>query len=115
MDRYEDFERSLDPHRADEQAAVAAEVAARLRDRGVAVTGAERPEDLADLLSAVERFEAAVEGHGGDLMVDDLRSPEPDDAHFVLPRRDHGEAVRAYLGPTDDATARPPPHPRHTE
>src|SRR3989449_8043913 len=26
-----------------------------------------------------ERFEAAVEGHGGDLMVDDLRSPEPDD------------------------------------
>src|SRR2546422_212379 len=47
MDRYEDFERSLDPHRADEQAAVAAEVAARLRDRGVTVTGAERPEDLA--------------------------------------------------------------------
>src|SRR5213592_4831410 len=80
MDRYEDFERTLDPHRADEQAAVAAEVAARLRDRGVTVTGAERPEDLADLLSAVERFEAAVEGHGGDLMVDDLRSPEPDAA-----------------------------------
>jgi len=25
MDRYEDFERTLDPHRADEQAAVAAE------------------------------------------------------------------------------------------
>src|SRR2546422_5681101 len=92
MDRYEDFERSLDPHRADEQAAVAAEVAARLRDRGVTVTGAERPEDLADLLSAVERFEAAVEGHGGDLMVDDLRSPEPDDAHFVVPRRDHGRS-----------------------
>ena len=115
MDRYEDFERSLDPHRADEQAAVAAEVAARLRDRGVAVTGAERPEDLADLLAAVERFEAAVEGHGGDLMVDDLRSPEPDDAHFVVPRRDHGEAVRAYIGRIDDATARLRRHPRHTD
>src|SRR2546426_2493250 len=99
MDRYEDFERTLDPHRADEQAAVAAEVAARLRDRGVTVTGAERPEDLADLLSAVERFEAAVEGHRGELMVDDFRSPHPDHAHFVSPRRHHGEAGRAHIGP----------------
>src|SRR3989475_5876860 len=115
MDRYEDFERSLDPHRADEQAAVAAEVAARLRDRGVTVTGAERPEDLADLLSAVERFEAAVEGHGGDLMVDDLRGPEPDDAHFLVPRRDPGEAVRVYIGRIDDATAQLRRHPRHTD
>src|SRR5437879_10434100 len=101
MHGYEDFERTIDPHRADEQAAVAAEVAARLRDRGVTVTGAERPEDLADLLSAVERFEAAVEGHGGDLMVDDLRSPEPDDAHFVVPRRDAGEAGAPYVRRTD--------------
>src|SRR3989442_15309753 len=114
MDRYEDFERSLDPHRADEQAAVAAEVAARLRDRGVAVTGAERPEDLADLLAAVERFEAAVEGHGGDLMVGDLRGPEPDDAHFVGPRRDHGEAGRAFNGRIDDAPAPLRGPPRHT-
>src|SRR2546427_9732515 len=114
MDRYEDFERTLDPHRADEQAAVAAEVAARLRDRGVTVTGAERPEDLADLLSAVERFEAAVEGHGGDLMVGDLRSPEPDDAHFVVPRRDHGEAGGAHLRRLHDPPAQPPRHPRHT-
>src|SRR5437867_11947208 len=105
MDRYEDFERTLDPHRADEQAAVAAEVAARLRDRGVTVTGAERPEDLADLLSAVARFEAALEGHGGVLMVHDLRRPEPDDAHLVVPRPDHVEAVRAYIGDIDGAIA----------
>src|SRR5437773_12384260 len=115
MDRYEDFERSLDPHRADEQAAVAAEVAARLRDRGVAVTGAERPEDLADLLSAVARLEAAVEGPGGDLMVDDLRRPEHADAHFVVPRRDHGEAVRDYIVRIDHPTAPLRRHRRDTD
>src|SRR2546422_5088234 len=67
---------ALDPDQDEEQARAAAEVAARLRQRGIALTGAERPDDLADLLSAVERFEAVVEAHGGDLMVDDLRSEE---------------------------------------
>src|SRR5437667_11391213 len=107
MDRYDE--------EAEQRSAAVVEVAARLRTRGITVTGAERPEELADLLSAVERFEAAVEGHGGDLMVDDLRSPEPDDAHFVVPRRDHGEAVRAYIGRIDDATAQLRRHPRHTD
>lgn len=96
----------------DERTGVAAEVADRLRRRGVAVTGAEGSDDLADLLSAVERFEAAVEAHGGDLMVDDLRSPQPDDRHFVLPRRNHGESVRAYIGRIDAATAGLRQHPR---
>src|SRR5207247_3632450 len=73
---------------AEERAAAVAEVAARLRSRGIALTGAEDPGDLADLLSAVERFEAAVEAHGGDLMVDDLKSSQPDDRHFVVPRRE---------------------------
>jgi hypothetical protein len=96
----------------DERTEVAAEVADRLRRRGVAVTGAEGSDDLADLLSAVERFEAAVEAHGGDLMVDDLKSPQPDDRHFVLPRRNHGESVRAYIGRIDAATAGLRQHPR---
>jgi hypothetical protein len=95
-----------------ERAAVAAEISERLRSRGVALTGAERPDDLADLLSAVERFEKAVEAHGGDLMVDDLKSPEPDDRHFVLPRRAHAEAIRAYVVRIDDATAGLRRHPR---
>ena len=111
MDDYEELERSLDPHRDEERAAAAAEVAARLRQRGIAVTGAERPDDLADLLSAVERFEAAVEAHGGDLMVDDLKSSQPDDRHFVLPRRGHGETIRTYIGRIDEATARLRRHP----
>lgn len=89
----------------DERAAAAAEVAARLRGRGVALTGAERPNELADLLSAVERFEVAVEAHGGDLMVDDLRSSKPDDPHFVLPRRARAEAIGKYIVRIDEATA----------
>jgi hypothetical protein len=95
-----------------ERAAVAAEISERLRSRGVAVTGGERPDDLADLLSAVERFEKAVEAHGGDLMVDDLKSPKPDDRHFVLPRRAHAETIRAYIVRIDEATAGLRRHPR---
>src|SRR5213594_666899 len=107
MDRYDE--------EAKQRSAAVAEVAARLRSRGIAVTGAERPEDLVDLLSAVERFEATVEAHGGDLMVDDLKSAEPDDRHFVVPRRAHGEAVRAYIGRIDEATTRLRRHPRQPD
>src|SRR2546427_1554836 len=99
MDRYDE--------EADERAAAVAEVAARLRTRGIAVTGAEGPADLADLLSAVERFEAAVEAHGGDLIGDDLKSSRPDDRHLVVPRPAPGQAVRADIGRIDEATAQP--------
>src|SRR6267378_5798221 len=104
MDRYDE--------EAEERSAAVAEVAARLRSRGITVTGAERPEELANLLSAVERFEAAVEAHGGDLMVDDLKSSRPDDRHFVVPRRAHGEAVRKYIVRIDEAAAQLRRHPR---
>src|SRR6266446_10164103 len=101
--------------RTGDQERAAAEVADRLRRRGIAVTGAERTDDLADLLSAVERFEAAVEAHGGDLMVDDLKSPQPDDRHFVLPRRAPGELVRAYINRIDAATSGLRKHPRRPD
>ena len=106
MDKDEEFEA---------RKSAAAEVAERLRSRGIAVNGAENPEDLVDLLSAVERFEAAVETHGGDLMVDDLKSSKPDDRHFVVPRRLHGEAIRAYIGHIDEATVRLRRHPRQPD
>ena len=111
-DDYEELEGALDPHRKEERDAALAEVAARLRDRGVTVTGAEDPGDLASLLDAVERFETAVESHGGDLMVDDLKSRDPDDPHFVLPRRERSEAIRAYIARVDQATHRLRSHPR---
>src|SRR5438034_7520572 len=99
----------------DARATAAAEVADRLRRGGIAVTGAERTDDLADLLSAVERFEAAVEAHGGDLMVDDLKSPQPDDRHFVLPRREHAETIRVYISRIDAATIGLHRHPRRPD
>ena len=115
QDDYEELEGALDPHRKEERDAAVAEVAARLRDRGVAVTGAEDPGDLASLLDAVERFEAAVESHGGDLMVDDLKSRDPDDPHFVLPRRERSEAIRAYIARVDQATRHLRSHPRRPD
>src|SRR6266571_1818044 len=107
MDRYDE--------EAEQRSAAVVEVAARLRTRGITVTGAERPEELADLLSAVERFEATVEAHGGDLMVDDLKSAQPDDRHFVVPRRGHGETVRAYVTRIDEAAGRLRGHPRQPD
>jgi len=98
-----------------ERAAAVAEETARLRSRGITVKGGEHPEELVDLLSAVERFEAAVEAHGGDLMVDDLKSSRPDDSHFVVPRRAPGEGVRAYIGRIDAATAGLRRHPRQRD
>jgi hypothetical protein len=99
----------------DARAAATAEVAERLRRRGIALTGAERSGDLADLLSAVERFEKTVEAHGGDLMVDDLKSPQPDDRHFVLPRREHGESIQAYIVRIDNAADGLRRHPRRPD
>ena len=106
MKQDERLETLLNPHRVEERAAANQQVAARLRKRGIDVTGHERSEDLADLFSAVERFEAVVEARGGDLMVDDLTSTEPDDPNFVLPARKQGEALRAYIHRIEAATAR---------
>jgi hypothetical protein len=114
-DDFESKQSTLDPHRAEEQRNAAQEVVDRLRSRGVAVTAGEPLETLGDLLEAVERFEKAVEAHGGDLMVDDLKSSKPDDRHFVLPKRNKGEALRAYVGRIEDATALLRKHPRHAD
>lgn len=106
MKREEDLDHALDPHRDESLAAVNVQVAGRLRRRGIDVTGKESPEDLADLLSAVERFEGLVQARGGDLMVDDLQSSEPDDPHFVLPERRPGEPLRDYISGIEAAADR---------
>jgi len=105
-DKYED---------RDELKAAVRETAERLRSRGVAVLGADTPDDLANLLTAVEQFEAAVKRHGGDLMVDDLKSAKPDDTHFVLPRRQARESIPVYVERIQQATTRLHGHPRHTD
>jgi hypothetical protein len=91
---------------ATERQHVADEVAARLRDRGLQITEAEDPEDLAAALEAVERFEGAVKASGGDLMVDNLRSSEPEDPRLVLPERRPDETLAAFALRVDEATRR---------
>lgn len=120
-DRSEDIssesrQEALDPHRREERDAVSAEIAARLRARGVRLTDRETSEQLVELLDAVERFERAVEWLGGDLMVDegpDGTTSEPDDVHFVLPRRAADESVGGYLERLADATRRLRQGPHH--
>lgn len=91
---------------AQERQQVADEVATRLRDRGLQITEAEDPEDLAAALEAVERFEAAVKASGGDLMMDNLMSSEPEDPRFVLPERLPDETLASYALRVDEATRR---------
>src|SRR2546427_11536177 len=83
-DPYEELEGTLDPHRKEERDAAVAEVAARLRGRGVTVTGTEPPDDLANLLTAVERVEAAGEAHGGGLVGGALQRRETRGRHFLF-------------------------------
>jgi hypothetical protein len=89
-----------------ERERVAAEVSARLRDRGIQITEEEDPGDLATALEAVERFEASVRAHGGDLMMDDLKSSEPEAPELVLPQRDPDESLARYALRVDAARQR---------
>jgi hypothetical protein len=95
---------------------VSRDVAGRLAARGIALSGYERPEELAELEDAVEEFEGAVEERGGDLMVDEGppgRTPEPDDSHFSLPRRAERESVSDYVERLARATSEVRRHPPH--
>jgi hypothetical protein len=80
------------------QDAITPELRSRAAQKGVEIDGTERPEDLDDLLTAIDRFEAAVEEKGGDLMVNMPHSSPPENPGFVLPRRRAGEAIAAYVG-----------------
>ena len=101
--REEDLDRALNPHLDEQREAAARETVARLHRRGIEVSESEPPEDLAALLTAVERFEEMVEMRGGDLMVDDLKSSAPDDPHFVVPLRRPGEPIPSWIGRIEDA------------
>jgi hypothetical protein len=109
---FEAAQRALDPHRDEERRGVAAEVGARLRSRGVHLTGGESPDEMADLLDAVDQFEAVVEARGGDLFVDTPtpqhadRVEQPDDPAFVLPTRGPHESVTSYVGRVIEAADR---------
>lgn len=85
----------IDQRRASE------ENAAWLRGRGVPLFDNESGEALVTLRDAIERFEAVVQLHGGDLMVDEPvhvgEKPEkPDSRLFALPTRGDDESLTAY-------------------
>lgn len=86
----------LDPHRLEEREAVAVELSGRLAQKGVEAGSDEDPAQLADLLSAVDEFERAVESAGGDLYVDNPMSTEPGDRRLVLPPRRADEPIARY-------------------
>ena len=76
----------LDPHRREEIAGAAVEVSGRLLQKGIEVRLRRRScRMLADLLSAVERFETAVIKPRRRSMVNTPTSSDPQDPAFVLP------------------------------
>ena len=95
----------LDPHRRDEIAGAAIEVTGRLSQKGIDVSADEDPSQLADLLSAVERFENAVIKRGGDLMVNMPTSTDPQDPAFVIPQRKGDETLGDYTRHISEAAA----------
>jgi hypothetical protein len=94
----------LDPHRREEIADAGVEVTGRLHQKGVDVDSSADPALLADLLSAVERFESAVINRGGDPMVNMPGSTEPQDPAFVLPARNADESIENYIRHINEAS-----------
>jgi hypothetical protein len=86
----------LNPHRPQEQARAREHAADVLAARGVLLFGNETDEELAQLWSAVDRFESIVEARGGDTMTNSPDSSEPDNPAFVLPERRAREPAAEY-------------------
>ena len=95
-----------DSIREQEREALHDELVSRLHQKGLMLSGDASDADLADLLSAIEQFEAAVEKAGGDLFVDSLQSSQPERPEWVLPRMRDDETVRDYMNRVNEATAR---------
>ncbi|HZK77715.1 MAG TPA: hypothetical protein VFC35_02320 [Gemmatimonadaceae bacterium] len=95
----------MDPHRREERTSAATEIAGRLLQKGIDASADEDPALLADLLTAVENFESAVEANGGDLMVNSPQSKDPQNPEFVVPVRKVGESLEGYIDRIDEATS----------
>jgi hypothetical protein len=103
---FEEQQEDLDPHRREERDAASLELAGRLRQKGVLLTGRESSAQLDDLMTAVDRFESAVIARGGDLFVNTPFSDQPESPEFVVPRRIIGEDAEAYAARINVAAER---------
>jgi hypothetical protein len=106
QDSFEEQQEALDPHRREERNAAAIELAGRLRQKGLLLTGRETSAQLDDMMTAVDRFEAAVTARGGDLFVNMPTSNPPEDPEFVVPRREPGEDAEGYAARINAAAKR---------
>ena len=96
---------------------VTEEIAGRLRARGIEVNDTDTPDDVVRMLEAMEAFEQAVERAGGDLMMDEPppnQHGEPDDTHFLLPKRSADESALAYAERLAAAAAAARKHKPHS-
>jgi hypothetical protein len=89
-------DQELNPHGDDDRAHANSVAAAQLRQRGIDVDEDESGDELATLLSSVERFESAVSSIGGDRMVNSLDTDEHEDESLVLPQRRADERLADY-------------------
>jgi hypothetical protein len=103
---FEEQQETLDPHRREERDGATLELAGRLRQRGVLLTGRETSGQLDDLMTAIDRFEAAVIARGGDLFVNTPSSNPPENPDFVIPFRVPGEDPEAYAARINGAADR---------
>ena len=93
----DDRDQDLNPHRDADRDHASAVAASQLRRRGIDVDDErESSDDVAALLSAVERFETAVSALGGDRMVNSLDTDQHEDESLVLPRRRGDESLTSY-------------------
>ena len=101
---YEREQRDLNPNRVEEERHARQEAEYRLSERGIRIEAADSDESVADLLDAIERFEAAVEAKGGDLFINRIGSSEPEDPAYVPPERREGESIQDYRLRIESAT-----------
>jgi hypothetical protein len=98
-----ELDAALNPHRAEDQARAREHNLDVLGQRGVLLFGDETDDELADLWSAVDRFESVVEARGGDTFTNAPDSSEPDNPAFVLPERRAREPMAEYVARIGEA------------
>ena len=98
-----DLDAALNPHLEEQRARAREHNLDVLGQRGVLLFGDETDDELADLWSAVDRFESVVEARGGDTFTNAPDSSEPDNPLFVLPERRAREPVGDYVRRVQEA------------
>jgi hypothetical protein len=100
-----ELDAALNPHLDEDRARAREHNLDVLGQRGVLLFGDETDDQLADLWSAVDRFESVVEARGGDTLTNAPDSSEPDNPAFVLPERRAREPVAEYVRRIQEAAA----------